>query len=52
MCVARGGNGGGEGVTWSGKLRDRVEMVRSSRIERMAVGEAIVDGDSRAGLVC
>lgn len=31
-----------EGVTWSGKLRDKGEMNRSRRIGRMAVWEAIV----------
>ena len=34
---------GGKGNTWSGKVRDRVEKVKSSRIERMDVGEAIAD---------
>ncbi len=33
---------GGVGITWSGKVRDRGETVRSSKIGRMAVGEAIV----------
>lgn len=37
---------GGEGITWSGKVRDRVEKVRSSRIGRRAVGQAIVDWGS------
>ena len=43
MWVARRGNGGEEGITWSRKVRDRVEMLRSSRIGRMAVRKAIVD---------
>ena len=34
---------GGKGITWSEKVRDRVEKVRSSRIGRMAVRKAIVD---------
>ena len=34
--------GGGEGITWSGEVRDRVEKIRSSRIGRMAVPKAIV----------
>ena len=42
MLVAWEANGGGEGITWSGKVRDRVEMVRSRRVGRRAVGEAIV----------
>ena len=32
----------GEGITWSAKLRDRVEKIRSGRIGRMAIGEAIL----------
>ena len=47
----RGGNWGGEGITCSGKLKDRVEKVRSSSIGRMVVEEAIVAWDSRRGLV-
>ena len=41
--MARGRNGGREGITWSEKVRDRVGKVRSRIIERMATGEAIAD---------
>ena len=45
-----GGNGEGERITCSAKLRDRVVKSMSSKIGRMAVGEVILAGDSRLGL--